>query len=134
MYLLDTDTVVFLLRGNEPVRRNLELHRLAPIRISAVTLMELYYGAFKSGRPEANVARVHAVERAAEILPIEREAAEVFGMLKASLEKAGTPLDDFDLAIAACALTNKLVLVTHNTRHFQRVTGLVLEDWTQAGG
>lgn len=132
MYLLDTDTVVFLLRGREQVCRNLEKHRLDPVRISAISLMELYYGAFKSNRPEVNVARVHAVERAVGVVPVERETAEVFGMLKASLEKAGTPLDDFDLAIAACALANHLVLVTHNTRHFQRVGGLRLEDWTQA--
>lgn len=134
MYLLDTDTLVFLLRGQEAVRRNLDLHRLDPIRISAVSLMELYFGAFKSLRPEANVARVHALERAVGVVPVERETAEVFGMLKASLEKAGTPLDDFDLAIAACALTNNLVLVTHNTRHFNRVSGLLLEDWTLAEG
>jgi predicted nucleic acid-binding protein len=56
--------------------------------------------------------------------------AETFGMLKADLEKIGIRLDDFDLAIAACALANNLILVTNNTKHFERIEGLKQENWT----
>jgi predicted nucleic acid-binding protein len=52
-------------------------------------------------------------------------------MIKAQLEKAGSPLDDFDLIIASCALSNNLMLVTNNVRHFQRIEGLKLTNWTE---
>jgi predicted nucleic acid-binding protein len=53
-------------------------------------------------------------------------------MLKTDLEKAGTPLDDFDLILAACALAHDLVLVTNNVKHFQRIQGLKFENWAKA--
>ena len=60
--------------------------------------------------------------------------AEVLGMLKAQLEREGTRLDDFDLAIAACALTHNLILVTNNTEHFSRIQGLRIENWAEIAG
>lgn len=60
------------------------------------------------------------------------EAVEAFGALKARLEAEGTPLDDFDLALAATALAHNLTLVTNNTRHFTRVAGLRLANWAEA--
>jgi len=59
-----------------------------------------------------------------------KESAENFGMLKASLEKSGTRLDDFDLAIASCALAHNLTLVTNNLKHFSRLEGLKITNWT----
>jgi tRNA(fMet)-specific endonuclease VapC len=57
------------------------------------------------------------------------ETGEVFGHLKAQLEIKRTPLDDLDLLIAACALTNNLTLVTNNEKHFQKTPGLKLTNW-----
>ena len=58
------------------------------------------------------------------------ESAENFGMLKASLEKSGTRLDDFDLAIASCALAHNLTLVTNNEKHFSRIEELKITNWS----
>jgi predicted nucleic acid-binding protein len=92
--------------------------------------MELYYGAYKSERITANLAKVRRIEEAFNILPADFPVAETFGMLKSDLEFKGTPLDDFDLIIAASALTSNLTLVTNNQKHFSRIEGLKLDNWT----
>ncbi|MBF0274197.1 MAG: type II toxin-antitoxin system VapC family toxin [Nitrospinae bacterium] len=130
MYLLDTDTIIYSLKGNEAVRQNLNKRVLESIKISAITLMELYYGAHKSQKVESNIAKIKAIENSLEVMAINPELSEIFGMLKSQLEKKGTPLDDFDLIIASTALTYNLTLVSNNERHFRRIDGLKLENWT----
>ncbi len=132
MYLLDTDTLIYSLKGSEPVLENLARHQHAPLRISAVSLMELYYGAYKSERVAASLASVRRIESAFSILPVDATISETFGMMKADLESKGTPLQDADLMIAATALSNNLVLVTNNEKHFSRIDGLKLENWVRS--
>jgi len=129
MYLLDTDTIIYNLKGDEKVQQALRLHIHDPLKISIITLMELYYGAYKSQRIDANLAKVKAIEHSFEIIPNGQDSAEIFARVKAVLEIKGTRLDDFDLLIASCALTHNLILVTNNLRHFQRIPGLRLESW-----
>jgi tRNA(fMet)-specific endonuclease VapC len=129
MFLLDTDTVIFSLKGHPAVRENLRRHLHDPLKISTITFMELYYGAFKSQRPAGNLAKVKTLEKTIEIVSVGLETAELFGMLKAQLENRGEKLDDFDLAIAACALAHNLTLVTNNTDHFGRIADLKLANW-----
>ena len=131
MYLLDTDTVIYSLKGEPAVKKNLREHFHDPMKMSVITLMELYYGAHKSQKIASNLAKIKTLEISFQIIPISEESAEIFGMTKAQLEKAGSPLDDFDLVIASCALSNNLVLVTNNVRHFQRIEGLKLTNWTE---
>ena len=131
VYLLDTDIIIYSLKGNEIVRRNLRLHLNDPIKISAVTLMELYYGAYKSKRVASNLAKIKTIENTLEIISISRELVEIFGILKSNLEKAGKPLDDFDLILASTAMTHNLTIVTHNEKHFRRIDGLKIENWSK---
>jgi predicted nucleic acid-binding protein len=91
--------------------------------------MELYYGAYKSRRVTVNLARIRAIEAAFEIIPISLAAVQTFGELKTRLEKRGTPLDDFDLILATCALTHNFTLVTNNINHFSRIAELRLVNW-----
>jgi len=130
MYLLDTDMVIYILKGHPEATANLKNHLNDPIKISVVTYMELYYGAYKSQRVTANAARVKTLGQSIEVAPISAAVAETFGMIKAALESAGNRLDDFDLAIAATALANNLILVTNNTENFSRIEGLKIENWT----
>ena len=130
MYLLDTDTVIYNLKGHDIVERNLRMHIHDPIKISIMTLMELYYGAYKSQRIESNLAKIKTLENSLEIIPASQESAEIFGIYKSRLEKLGTPLDDFDLVLASSALAHNMTLVTNNTRHFKRIQGLKLTNWT----
>jgi len=102
-----------------------------PLRICAITLLELYYGAYKSEKSISNLVKVRRIEKAFDILPVDDAIAETFGMIKSTLESVGTPLDDFDLIIASCALAHNLTLVTNNEKHFHRIEGLKLENWTR---
>jgi tRNA(fMet)-specific endonuclease VapC len=131
MYLLDTDTIIYSLKGHEAVQQNLAAHIDEPMLLSVISLMELYYGAYKSQKKASNLSKVKIIEKTFEILPAGSENAEIFGMLKSDLEKHGNPLDDFDLIIAACAMTHNLTLVTNNYRHFERIDGLKLANWCQ---
>jgi len=129
MFLLDTDTIIFSLKGNEAIKLNLQKHIDDPIKTTAVTLMELYYGAYKSKKVAADLSRLKMIERNMEIISPDEKSAEIFGMIKADLEKQGTPLDDFDIVIASCALVHNLTLVTNNVKHFERIDGLRLVSW-----
>jgi len=134
MYLLDTDTIIYTLKGHEAVKKNLQRHIEDPMKISIITLMELYYGAHKSKKVTGNLAKVKRLETEFEIIPTGKESAEIFGMLKATLEKSGTRLDDFDLIIASCAMAHNLTLVTNNVRHFKRIEALKLINWNISPG
>ncbi len=132
MYLLDTDTIIYNLNGDGNVRQNILHHINDPIKICVPTLMELYYGAYKSQNKTSNLSRVRTLAHSMEVVPVGPEIAETFGLLKSDLEVAGTRLDDLDLTIAAIALSANLTLVTNNQKHFSRIDGLRLENWSTA--
>jgi tRNA(fMet)-specific endonuclease VapC len=129
MFLLDTDTVIYNLKGNANVQKNLRQHINDSIKISVITLMELYYGARKSQKVFVNLAKIKILEQSIETIPVGLESTEIFGLLKAQLEISGNRLDDFDLIIASCAMAHNLTLVTNNTKHFKRIDGLKLANW-----
>jgi len=132
MFLLDTDTIIYSLKGKDSVVQNLAAHQRDPLKISVISLMELYYGAYKSEKTKANLAKVRRIEKAFDIISVDFSVAETFGMIKSDLEFQGTPLDDFDLVIAASALAHNLILVTNNEKHFRRVEGLELDNWNRS--
>lgn len=131
MYLLDTDTIIYNLKGHPAVEKNLRQHFHDSIKISVITLMELYYGAYKSQKVASNLAKIKTIENSMEVIPLGKELVEIFGIHKAELEKTGTRLDDFDLILACCALAHNLVVVTNNVKHFQRIEGLKIANWTE---
>jgi tRNA(fMet)-specific endonuclease VapC len=131
MYLLDTDTVIYILKANPVAVANLKKHSHDPIKIGTVTLMELYYGAYKSQKVTSNLAKIRTLENVMEIIPVGEEVAEIFGREKVRLEKEGAPLDDFDLVIGCCALAHNLTLVTNYVKHFQRIEGLQVANWIE---
>ena len=127
MKILDSDHCIAILRGHLDLR-----HWVQPDTLLAVTTIsvgELTHGAHKSFNPAQNIARVDVLLSAMTILPFDTQSARQFGRLKAHLEKVGMKLPDADLQIAAIALTQSVVLATHNQKHFKRVPGLALEDW-----
>lgn len=128
-YLFDTDAVSELLRPR-PLRAYLAWLQTVPREdqfISAVTVAELYHGAFRS---QARARHLDNIERrllpAVTVLPFDAAVGKVFGEVRATLEIRGTRLADADLQIAATALHHGLELVTGNVRHFDRIEGLVL--------
>ena len=127
MYLLDTDTVIAMLRGEYGVQERVLAAGLDSCGISEITLAELYTGAFKSGI-EKDYGQAEFAATFFRIYPI-GEALKTYAQLRADLERRGERLDNMDLFIASTALEHQLVLVTGNGRHLARIPDLVLEDW-----
>lgn len=129
-YLLDTNACIRVLNGSShTLVERLKLHDPSEILISSVVRAELLFGARKSARVEDNLSvlsRFLAPFRAA---PFDDACAEHYGMLRADLERAGTPIGPNDMMIAATARAHDAVLVTANTRELQRVVTLRVEDW-----
>jgi len=129
IYLLDTNVCIAYLRGSDVVLRNMATHEPFTIGLSDVVKAEMYYGARKSQKPAANLALLETFFAEFTGVPFDDKAGREYGILRAYLESAGRVIGPYDLQIAATALANSLILVTHNTREFGRVKGLRLEDW-----
>lgn len=130
MYLLDTDIIIYSLKGNKKVVDNIRLHADSPKAISVITYGELVYGAKKSQQMENNLAKVHRLREIFPIVQISCAIMDTFGSLKAKLNSKGTVVDDFDLLIAATAKTIGYCVVSNNEKHFSKIPGLMLENWT----
>ena len=131
-YLLDTNVCIRLINNSSPaVTTRLASQQPEDILISTITQLELYYGAYRSAQQERNLQILQRFFSQFSIIPLEPEAARIAGRIRAELAALGTPIGPYDLQIAAIAMANNLILVTHNTREFGRVNGLQIEDWEE---
>ncbi len=129
-YLLDTNTCIKYLNGtSESVRKHIERSHPENIVVCSVVKAELFYGSKKSKHPEKNLQNQKQFLNRFISYPFDDETAEKYGSIRSELEKAGTPIGPNDLMIAAIAIVRNAKLVTHNVREFNRVEGLLLEDW-----
>ena len=132
MFLFDTDTLSQVMRPNPSSSL---LSRLASVPselqfTSSITVGELVYGAHHGPRTEHHLRQLtDLVLPMVQVLPFDLTSAETYGRLRADLERAGTPLAEPDLRIGSIALTNNLTVVTGNIRHFDRISGLQVENW-----
>ena len=99
------------------------------VTVCSIVKSELFYGALRSNDPGRTLERQQAFLSRFVSLPFEDESALIAGQIRSKLASVGTPIGSYDLQIAAIALANNLILVTHNTREFERVNGLQIEDW-----
>jgi tRNA(fMet)-specific endonuclease VapC len=127
--MLDTNICIYVLKRQPPALRDTFNAHTQDLCVSSVTLAELLYGAEKSAKPAANIAIVEAFTARLMVLPFEEAAAAHYGQIRADLERRGSPIGPYDLMIAGHARSEGLVVVTHNTREFERVDGLRVEDW-----
>lgn len=129
MIILDTDTCVELLRGNGRVIEQRALTE-DEIGVSFMSVAELYYGVERSSQPAQARHAVGALLLSVLVVESDRAIAQRFGQLKTELWRDSMLLPDADLFIAATTLVHGSLLVTGNTRHFERIGGLRLERWT----
>jgi len=122
MYLLDTNACIAYINDRDSIvaRRLMQL-KPSDVFICQIVKAELLYGAYKSSRREQNFALLHRFFDQFASLSFDDRAAEVYGYIRNELAKRGTPIGPNDLIIAAVALAHKAILVTHNTREFDRV-------------
>lgn len=129
MYLLDTDIIIYSLKGDRNVIENLRAFREQPKAISVITYGELIFGAQKSKQKISNLAKIHNLKETFPIIDITPSIMDTFGALKADLQKNGNTIDDFDLLIASTSITHGYTLVTNNEQHFKRISGLEIVNW-----
>ena len=128
-YMLDTNICIFTIKNKPQFVREAFNRHSGQLCISAITLMELIYGAEKSAAPEKNLAIIEGFVARLEVLPFDNDAAAQTGMIRSELAKAGTPIGPYDQMIAGHARSLGLIVVTNNVREFERVSGLRIEDW-----
>jgi tRNA(fMet)-specific endonuclease VapC len=132
-WMLDTNICIALIK-QQPARLLAKLQKLpiGDVGISSIALAELEFGAAKSAQKQRNQAALAAFVTPLEVAPFDEPAAHRYGIVRAALEKRGTPIGSLDTLIAGHALSLAIVLVTNNAREFRRVNDLKVEDWTQA--
>ena len=128
-YMLDTNICIYVMK-NYPPRLRERFNRLADqLCISSITLGELHYGAEKSARRPENLQAIAHFTARLEVLPFAPRAAAHYGQIRAELEHAGRPAGAHDMMIGGHARSEGLVLVANNVREFERMSGLLVENW-----
>ncbi|MDD6734577.1 MAG: type II toxin-antitoxin system VapC family toxin [Lachnospiraceae bacterium] len=131
-YMLDTNICIYAIKHKpEQVFMRLQEHDPIDICISSVTYAELVHGVEKSKAVEKNRVALALLFANIEIMNFDSLAAESYGKIRADLEKAGTPIGPLDTMIAGHAKALGYTVVTNNTKEFERVKGLKLENWAE---
>jgi len=129
LFMLDTDTVSFALRGAGAVAARLTQRKPSELCMSAITLAELRFGAAQRASRKIHRA-IDTFLTGVDVLPFDDAAAERFGVIAATLSADGEPIGQMDTLIAAHAISVGATLVTNNERLFSKVSGLKIANWT----
>ncbi len=129
-YMLDTNICIYIIKEKpKKVISKFQALDIGDVCISAITFAELQYGVEKSKYPERNRVALSGFLALIEILPFSEQASSEYGRIRANLERQGNIIGPHDLMIGAHALSEKLILVTNNTKEFKRISNLSLENW-----
>ncbi|MER9080833.1 PIN domain-containing protein [Mesorhizobium sp. M0895] len=134
LYLLDTNILIAAMKGRPEVRKRLEAQQISAIRLSAIVLGELEFGAEKSAYGDRNRAHLATLTQRLPLVGIDQDTIRHYAKIRALLERQGTPIGANDTWIAAQALAINAILVTDNEREFSRVPGLSVENWLADAG
>ncbi|AZO94926.1 type II toxin-antitoxin system VapC family toxin [Halocella sp. SP3-1] len=129
-YMLDTNICIYIIKEKpEKVINKFHTLDVGDVCISSITLAELEYGVEKSQYTERNRLALAGFLSSIEVLPFSDKAASEYGRIRAELERQGNIIGAYDLMIGAHALSENITLVTNNTKEFQRINNLSLENW-----
>jgi tRNA(fMet)-specific endonuclease VapC len=129
MFILDTNTLIYFFKGMGEVEENLFTHSPKDIFIPSIVIYELQVGIAKSNNPKKREEQLATLLEQINIIEFGEREAKASALIRADLEKKGTPIGPMDILIAGSAKAHNLTLVTHNTKEFMRVEGLDLKDW-----
>lgn len=129
-YLLDTNICIYLIKKHSPeIIERFRKHAPQDVAISTITLFELQYGIEKSQFRQRSEAALDKFLQPLNLVELDRSAAIEAAAIRGQLEKTGMSIGPYDLLIAGLARSREMILVTNNTREFERVAGLHVEDW-----
>jgi tRNA(fMet)-specific endonuclease VapC len=128
--MLDTNICIYLIK-NRPteVKKRFDAYEVGEICISSITVSELYYGVYQSQMIETNLKALALFLAPLNIVDYDKKASIEYGKIRSILESKGKVIGSLDMLIAAHALSLETVLVTNNTKEFERVDGLGVENW-----
>ena len=129
MYLIDTDILIYSLKGVPEVVESFKFFEDSPKAISVISYGELVYGANKSAKVVSNLAKVRQLQEIFPIIDAGKAVLDCFGTIKANLSKEGMTVADFDLLIGSTAITLGYTLVTNNEKHFSKIPDLKITNW-----
>jgi tRNA(fMet)-specific endonuclease VapC len=130
MYLLDTNICIYVINKRPPkVMEKISNCVPAEIKISSITVAELEYGASKSSARGKNREALKGFLSPFEIVNFDTKDAEIYGIIRAKLERNGNTIGPYDMQLAAQALRGDYIFVTNNTKEFQKIGKLKLENW-----
>ena len=129
MWVLDTNTLIYFFKGQGDVAHQLLTQSPLEIGIPAIVLFELEVGIAKSSSPKKRRQQLAELVSIVKVLPFVDKEAKAATKVRVQLERAGFPIGPHDTLIAGTALANGGILVTRNTREFERVAGLQFENW-----
>ncbi len=132
IYLLDTNIVSYWMRGDDRLLKKIRNHKPSDLSICALTLAEIYYGIEKSpSKKKERRNKIDRIRSQIELFPFSDLAARKYSIIRTRLEKDGIVISERDLQIASVAMANKLIVVTHNVKEFERIVNLEVEDWAK---
>ncbi|MGB8216924.1 MAG: type II toxin-antitoxin system VapC family toxin [Candidatus Methanoperedens sp.] len=126
MTVLDTNFLIYLLRNKDAA---IVADFYDNPKITTITLFELYFGAWRSSKPQENILKINSLLKSVDILAFDNPAAEKAGEIQADLTNSGIPIDIQDVLIAGICIANKEELVTNDIDHFSRIKGLRCRSW-----
>jgi len=128
--MLDTNICIYIIKNRpKSVKERFREFEIGELCISTITVSELMYGAFKSEHTEKNLKAIERFLMPFEIVDYDFIASIEYGKIRAYLEKKGRIIGNMDMQIAGHTLALDLILVTNNTKEFERVEGLKLDNW-----
>ncbi len=129
-YLLDTNICIYYMKGLYDLKEKIKNIGSENCYISEITLAELKFGVENSERKKKNKEALDIFINGIKIVPI-YNSLDFYAIEKARLKKEGNTVDDFDLLIGASAVSNNMIFVTNNIKHFKNIENIVIQDWTQ---
>jgi len=128
--MLDTNICIYIIKQKPlNVKQKFESFEIGELCISSITVSELMYGVYKSQKIERNLEALENFLMPFEIVEFNLDAAIAYGKIRAALEKKGQVIGGMDMQIAAHAMSLGMTVITNNVKEFQRVDGLLLENW-----
>ncbi|MDR1505969.1 MAG: type II toxin-antitoxin system VapC family toxin [Treponema sp.] len=130
MFLLDTNICIYIVNKHpQNIIQRIETYNPIDIKISTISVAEMEYGVAKSKMREKNRTALMNFISNFEIIPFELKDAEIYGIIRAELEQKGKIIGAYDIQLAAQALSRDYIFVTNNTKEFNRIKKLRLENW-----
>jgi len=128
-YVLDTNTLIYFFKGLGDVSKHMLAQSPSELAIPTVVLFELEVGIAKSTSPDKRKSQLQEITALVNVLPFGIAESRSAAQIRVELEKQGLPIGPYDVLIAATALANNTILITHNQKEFGRIEGLKIEDW-----